>query len=476
MLAEGASSLAGPLAALVYSRREGDHHVVYLDAGFDTPRDPDQQANASTRLRGKAVLVPGAPAGLFALWERYGSMRFAELVEPAIALAENGVPVTNLMASFIRWRKRTLRSTEYGRRTFFEGGKRLRPGQLLRQPELADFLRGYARDGASYVYRGDWAQQFIRAVSAEGGRLTLEDLASYAVQWHQPRVATYRDYVLHASSGASYGGLWVLMALKTLEHASLDPNHPYWDDAGQLEMMIRIARQVWSEPALLDIEMLQDPDVAQSLLQSTHTAHMWERVQSKARAFPMRVGEPHSYQVITQDRHGNVVNGTTTIEAEPWGDGIFVHGLALSAGGRIPWGTKPGKRRLTAFTMVLGHQGDELRCALGTISNSLVESAFQLLVQLIDYRLPPLHAVSTPRFGTFPSAAMPRKLSLRLDCNMCDPRVAAPIARQLKKAGIKIVQRAPTDTGLGALLWNERDQTQGLTLPVPHLQRPFESD
>jgi gamma-glutamyltranspeptidase len=189
---------------------------------------------------------------------------------------------------------------------------------------------------SAYVYQGAWGRHLLDVVQLGGGVLTARDLTEYSVRWHAPWTATYRDRALYASSGTSYGGLWVLLALKTLEHA---PERffeaPYWSDADRLETMIRIARQVWSEKFLIDFRALHDCALVASKLTDEHGATIWERVQQKARPTPMGIGGSHSYHIIVRDKLGNIVNGTTTIESDPWGDGIFIEGVALTTAGRL---------------------------------------------------------------------------------------------------------------------------------------------
>jgi gamma-glutamyltranspeptidase/glutathione hydrolase len=474
VLAEGASSLAGPLAVMIYSAKDGE--VTYLDADFNDPLDPKGRWTAEDPKRGKTALVPGAPAGLEALAVKYGTMPFSKLLEPAITLAEEGFPVNILMESLITLRESTLKQSEYGRLTYFRDGKPLSAGDTIRLWEMAAFLRTLAAEGPDHVYRGEWGKQFIKVVRAGGGLLTTDDLNSYTVNWHPPWTTSYRGYTLHSSSGPSYGGIWVLLALKTLEHADFLPEKQYWVDADALEKMLRIARQVWSETFLLDHHVLSDPAIVQSKLSPEHTWSIWQRVQNRTPAHPMGIAGPHSYHIIVTDGDGNLASGTTTIESRPWGEGMFVEGVPLPISGMFPWHTEPGKRRLSPFPIHFAFRSDRPRFAVGTISVSYVEAAFQLLANLIDYSPSPRDAVSVPRFGTFPITEKSKTPSLQLDRNWLDPRVDKRVVRQLKKHGIRVVQKGQVDTGLGTVLaMGEQQTSEGITLPLPYFSRPFES-
>jgi gamma-glutamyltranspeptidase len=211
-------------------------------------------------------------------------------------------------------------------------------------------------------------------------------------------------------------------------------------------------------------------------LTSDRTKAIWDRAKNRLPAQPLGTGGPHSYHIIVTDKAGNIAAGTTTIESPPWGDGVFVEGVPLPVSGMIPWSTKPGERRLSPFSILFAFRDNQPRFAVGTISNSLVEAAFQLLVNLIDYNLPPAEAVSTPRFGTFPSSEGSESVSLQLDRNWLDPRIGKAMVKKLKDRGIKVTQTGIVDTGLGAVLSiGAQQKNEGVTVPLPYLDKPFDS-
>ncbi len=473
VLAEGGSTLAGPLGVLV--RTAADGRVRYLDADFNDPLDPDWRCPTEPPLDGRAVLVPGALAGLDALARTHGTRPLRELLQPSIRLAADGFPVTNLMAEFISWRADVLKRSEYGQRTFFTPkGRPLHRDQTLRQPEVAEFLTRFCDEGAGYVYAGDWGREFLSVVRAKGGVLTTADLEHYRVRWDQPWTATYRGYTLSSGSGRSFGGLWVLLALKTLEHMPIPPDCHYSEDPALLETLLRIAREMWAEEWLFDVRVLDDRALVESRLTDEYTRQIWERIA--AQSFTESTQQPgsHSYHITVADRDGNVVSGTTTIESDPWGEGFFVQGIPLSTAGAIPFHTAPGQRRLCPFSIHFVFQDGRLQFAVGSFSNSIVEASFQFLVNLIDYRLPVESAVSVPRFGTRPVSY---DLPLDPGRNWLDPRISRRIVRSLKKRGLRVRRDGSVDTGLGVLLDATRPDTLcGIAAPVPYIADPFSAE
>ena len=166
-----------------------------------------------------------------------------------------------------------------------------------------------------------------------------------------------------------------------------------------------------------------------------------------------------------------MVSGTHTINAEAWAEGLFVDGVPLTSGGMIPWQTRPGERRLSGFTSFFVWDG-RIQYAGGTISNSLVEAAFQLVVNLIDHRLTVENAVSVPRFGSFPTAGS--GLTLEYDKNWLDPRIDPSFVRLLASRGLQLKQTGVVDTGLGAVFDAQVPGFAGAVAPVPYVASAFD--
>jgi gamma-glutamyltranspeptidase/glutathione hydrolase len=183
VLTEGVTRAAGPLCALVYCPVK--HETVYLDGYFNNPANPEGRWSASQPALGKAVPVPGAIRALEALSRRYGKLTFSKCLQPAIRLADQGFVVTPLYAALLRYDAVVMSRSAYARATFFRDGQPLHSGDTIRLPEVADFFRHLAREGADYMYCGSWAKEMVTLVQAQGGKISLSDLANYRPRWHQ---------------------------------------------------------------------------------------------------------------------------------------------------------------------------------------------------------------------------------------------------------------------------------------------------
>jgi gamma-glutamyltranspeptidase/glutathione hydrolase len=486
---EGGTSAAGSLGALIYDART--HTAKYLDAEFNGVLDPNGQWEyhkawtGSDREAGRAVLVPGAVAGLQVLAERYGRRHFAEDLQPAIALARDGFRVAGFYRAGLIANSELLQRIPYARRTFYPGGHALNSGDLLKQPELAEFLSGLAQQGAAYMYHGKWAVRAIQTVQAAGGRMTLRDLAQYRAEWREPWRIEYRGREVLSSSGRAFGGLWGLVALKTLEHTEIARLGHFSSSAEALELMMRTARQALGESWIFDYRELDRPETLKPRLTKQYTQRIWDRVRTRMPASQSTRTGIHSYQIIIVDAEGNGITGTNTHESLAWGSGMFVEGVPLNTAGRIPWATAPGERQISPFSMHLVLNGGRLSAVSGAFSSSLLEASFQFLVNLIDYRLPPQETVTRPRFGTIPydpAAALTNTIPQLLEANRpnwLDPRVGADIVRELAARGVTFAQKQPpgmggwVDTGLGAVVTVGKDgKLEGAITPWVEIAGP----
>ena len=479
VVAEGGTSLAGSLGVLVYDANKEE--IRYLDAEFNDVRSMRGRWRTGDPL-GKALLVPGAPAGLEELSTRYGRVSFAECLQPAIRLARDGFPLTDLYCRNVELAIGALRSTEYGRRTFFRRGMPHDSGSTLRQPDLAALLERLARSGAAEMYRGAWGAEFVKAARAQGSFMKKRDLRAYGATWHEPWRATYRGYTVYTCSGRTFGGLWTLLGLKVLEYADLARLGHFSASSAALEMLTRTIRELWQEYWLFDYRLLADEELITARLSAEYGARLWTRVREAAAVTARARAGSHSYHIIAIDGDGNVASGTNTHESLAWGSGVFVQGVPLPASGYLPWSIRPGERRLSPFAIALAFEEGALRFATGAFASSILEASLQFLINLLEYGLPPRQAATLARVGTYPhdpadylSAAAGRGNANTVAevRNWLDARVPADIVAQLERRGLDFApsaawrrrtarrhertsgaerRRVEVDTGLGALL------------------------
>lgn len=215
------SGLGGGGSMLIWLQKEGraeylDFYAAQRPASWrGVPRDA---AGGRTDLR--VVAIPGEVAGLLAAHERFGRLSRAEVLAPAIRLAEEGFPVNQILAQMIEGDSAKLARYPASLATFFPAGRRLQPGDVLRQPELAATLRKVAAEGRAGFYEGEVAARLVSELNAGGHPASLADLAAFEPQWKRPLCGEYRGRAV-LSAPPPQTGHQILHTLELLERHDL---------------------------------------------------------------------------------------------------------------------------------------------------------------------------------------------------------------------------------------------------------------
>jgi gamma-glutamyltranspeptidase/glutathione hydrolase len=138
--------------------------------------------------------VPGCVQGWSDLHARFGKLRFAELLEPAIAAAAEGFPVSEIIAADWQSSADALRKWPDSAATWLINGRGPRAGEIFRNPRLAETLRRIAAGGADAFYRGSIAEKIVEFSQAHGGYFSLQDFRDHTSEWVEPMSTSYRGY------------------------------------------------------------------------------------------------------------------------------------------------------------------------------------------------------------------------------------------------------------------------------------------
>jgi gamma-glutamyltranspeptidase / glutathione hydrolase len=218
---------------------------------------PDGKLDEEASVIGyKSVAVPGTVAGLALALKTYGTMNLAEVMGPAIRLAENGFAVSEKLARQLQEQKARLEKFPASRRIFLNDGKMWKAGDTLKQPELAATLKRIAKDGAEEFYAGETARVVVADMAKSGGLITLEDLAAYKPRVREVLRAKYEsrghEWEVLTSPPPSSGGVAIIEALNMLKDVPLKS----WDDVESVHMVAETMRRVFADRAAY----LADPD------------------------------------------------------------------------------------------------------------------------------------------------------------------------------------------------------------------------
>ena len=184
---------------------------------LDAQGNPDPAKSRDSAL---AIGVPGTVAGLALAHEKYGSgkLTLADLIEPAITLARNGVEILDDTADSLPLAQERIARWHSSAPVFLNSdGSVLSPGQDLLQPDLAATLNVIARDGPKGFYEGPVAEKIVAAVRKAGGIMTVDDLENYHAILRTPVRGTYRGYEIISMPPPSSGGVHLIEMLNILE-------------------------------------------------------------------------------------------------------------------------------------------------------------------------------------------------------------------------------------------------------------------
>jgi gamma-glutamyltranspeptidase / glutathione hydrolase len=249
----------------------------------------------------RSIAVPGTVAGLELALKTYGTLKFADVMKPAIRLAENGYPVSEKLAHEFVEEKSGLERFPVSRHIFLDDGKMLHAGDTLRQPELAATLKRIAKNGAAEFYKGDTAHVVVDDITKSGGLITLDDLANYKPKVRDVLRAQYpgndRDGGAHSwevltSPLPSSGGVAIIEAMNMLQSTPLKG----WDDVESVHMVAETMQRVFADRAAY----LADPDYSDVPVAGlTSPCYAKERAatinpQDATPSKDVRAGKPHT--------------------------------------------------------------------------------------------------------------------------------------------------------------------------------------
>jgi gamma-glutamyltranspeptidase/glutathione hydrolase len=353
-----------------------------------------------------SVCVPGAPDGYFRLHDRFGSKRFADLVEPAATYAEEGFPVGQKIAHAWEWGASKLRLSDQSVAQYLLQGKPPQPGQLFRQPNLARTWRELGKHGRDYFYAGDLASKIVAASDAGGGFLKMPDLAAQRSEWMDPISATYRGHRV-VEMPPNGQGLIVLIALRILE--GYDLASLFRRDLAAAEHLILEALKLSfadaerniGDPgfATVDVEQL----LSDAFIASRRSLIRMDRANPTPTAGALG-GNTTYFTVVDKDR--NAVSFITSI-SDVFGSGmvagdtgIILHNRAaeFSLEPGHPNEIAPGKRPRHSILPAMVFRGDDLHMTFGCMgANMQPQGQVQILVNLIDRAMNPQQAIDASR-------------------------------------------------------------------------------
>lgn len=415
---------------LVYRSAKGETNTLDFreKAGSKATRDMylDATGNPITEksLTGHlAVGVPGSVAGMVEAHRKYGKLKWADLVEPAIQLAKNGFTLSDRQVRELNGMRRKFDRLNPSGTSLIKKEGNWENGDVLIQPELANTLIAIRDQGRAGFYEGLVADNIVSEMNRGGGIISKDDLKNYKAIWRKPIVGEYRGYKVITMPPPSSGGIALVQLLESVEPYPLTKWGFNADSTVQL--IVEAERRVYADRA----EFLGDPDfypVPQSrLLENAYNkARMsnftWESAGTSAKIkagdIPLAEHEETTHFSIV-DREGNAVSLTTTLNGS-YGSAVVVHGggfllnnemddFSVKPGSPNMYGLvggeanaiAPAKRMLSSMTPTIVEKEGQLFMVVGTPGGStIITSVFQSIINVIDFDMSMQAAVNAKKF------------------------------------------------------------------------------
>lgn len=418
------NGIGGDLFAIVYEAKSGTLHGLNASGwvpGGLTPALLKSKGITEMPSGGiHTVTVPGAVAGWAALGERLGSLPMADLLAPAIFYAEEGFPVSDVIAAHWEALTERLAAEANAAATYLPAGRAPRPGELFRNHDLAGSLRLIANHGSAGFYEGRTAGAILAISREKGGTMTAADLKAFAPEWVDPISTLYRGWTVYELPPNTQG-IAALMMLNLMEAFPLGEYG--FHSARALHVMIEAKKLAYADMLRYvgDSRFAKTPVPA--MLSKAHAKDRAGRIDARRAA---RDVQPSVFDGLTNssgddtiylsaiDRHGNIVSLIQSIyegfgsAIVPSGSGFALHnrGALFTLDETHPNVLAPRKRPLHTIIPGFMQKGD-VRIGFGIMGAfNQAQAHAQFVANIVDYGMDIQQALEAGRFtkGTFAGA------------------------------------------------------------------------
>ena len=400
--------------------REMAPAAAYRDMYLDQHGRVDKN---KARFSHAAAGVPGTVAGLLHAHRKYGKLSLAKVMGPALALAEQGFPITHDLADKLTHYSH-VRKNPAARQAYYKAdGSPYRAGEILRQPDLAWSLKQIMSHGQSAFYQGAIADRIVAEMKAHNGLITHQDLAQYRVVERAPVKGVYRGYEIASMPPPSSGGVHLVQMLNTL--ANFPITEMGYGSSRAIHTMTEAMKWAYADRS----QYLGDPDFVEvpvaALISKAYAAKIADKIDPDQAVpssqikpglkLPAESRDTTHYSIMDAD--GNAVANTYTLNFS-FGSGIMVPGtgillnnemddFAAKPGTPNAFGLlggdankiEPGKRPLSSMTPTLVFKDGKPYMATGSPGGSLIiTSTLQVISNVVDHGMNIASAVSSPRF------------------------------------------------------------------------------
>lgn len=367
-----------------------------------------------------AAGVPGSVDGMVKAHAKYGKLSWAEVVQPALNLAQNGFSITESQAQEFVAMQKSIKKYNPGKSYFIKD--KWTKGELWVQKDLAKTLQLIRDNGRDGFYAGEVADLIVAEMQKGGGLISKEDLKNYQAQWRDPLVGNYKDFKIITMPPPSSGGIALLQLLNSVEAYPLK-RYGFNSDS-TIQLLVEAERRVYADRAT----HLGDPDFykvpQKQLIDPKYSVERmanfnWNKatLSSDIKAGEIIAESEETTHFSIVDRQGNAVAVTTTLNGG-YGSMVFVNGAGFLLNNEmddfsVKPGTpnmfgllggeanaiQPGKRMLSSMTPTILEKNGDLFMVVGTPGGStIITSVFQTILNVIEFDMGMQSAVNAKRF------------------------------------------------------------------------------
>lgn len=402
-----ANHLGGDAYILVYPKREGRVTAICSGGMAPVAATLDRYGDAVPRHGGLAVAIPGLVDAWQAFCERWCTIPRTDLLQPAIAYARDGFPVSRELSALLAAAEGLARKYTGLADALYPDGAAPRMGALLRQPRLAATLQAIAEGGRAAFYESPIAERIAAGVQEWGGVLTAADMAAHRADVLDPLAVTYRGDTVYETPPNSQG-LILLEELKIVEGFDLaSMGHLTADSVHTLVEAKKLAfedRQRFAgDPAFVGFDPLR-------LLADAHADERRKHIdpaRASASAVPMTSADTTAFVVV--DRDGNACSFIQSLFAA-FGSAVCVDGIIMnnrmtgfSLDPSHPNVLAPGKRTMhTLNTYMVLRAGRPYLVGNTPGGDFQVQTNLQVITAVLDFGRDPQAAIDAARWGDTP--------------------------------------------------------------------------
>lgn len=367
--------------------------------------------------------VPGSVAGLIYALEKYGTMKLADVIQPAINLAELGFPLEYKLAQSFKGYLDYFKKYESTFRIFTKNGLPYLEGEIFKQPDLAFTLKQIQEKGRDGFYKGKVAELIVQQCQKLGGIISKEDLENYQPVERQPILGNYKGYEIVSMGPPSAGGIGLVQMLNVFENFSFNKNE--WGSSKYIHTLVETMKYSFADRSV----HLGDEDFYPVpkgwLISKQYSKEIFGKISDEA--IPSEnifAGNPKLYKESAETTHYSVYDGqsnavsTTTTINSGYGSKVVVDGagfllnnemddFSVKPGFANQFGLigskanaiEPGKRMLSSMTPTIILKDSFPYLIVGSPGGSTIPTVvLQVILNCLDFNMDIQEAINQPRF------------------------------------------------------------------------------